>query len=105
MEKKYFETFMIESRKENKELKDKIIKGDQETIDRIKQIAREESLKLRINRDLETLDTNKTKLLNSGRVETPQLKPSITSFNGQQQKKIGQSDSGLPIQVNGNVTM
>lgn len=45
LEKKYFETFMIESRKDNKELKERVIKGERETLDKIKEFAKQESRK------------------------------------------------------------
>lgn len=47
LEKKYFETFMIESRKENKDLKDQIQKGDKQIIEKIKQIAKQEAVNIR----------------------------------------------------------
>ena len=57
LEKKYFETFMIESRKENKDLKEQIHKGDKETIEKIKQIAKNEAATRRNQADLEKIVT------------------------------------------------
>lgn len=42
LEKKYFETFMIESRKENRELKEQLQKGDKQIVEKIKQIAKQD---------------------------------------------------------------
>ena len=55
LEKKYFETFMIESRKENKELREKIHKGDKDIIERIKHIAKTEAASKKTDTDREKI--------------------------------------------------
>jgi hypothetical protein len=76
LEKKYFETFMVESRKENKDLKEQIVQGDRETIEKIKAMAREDvaSRKSRLEIDKSPFFNGKDKTENK----------MIQSFDGNQ---------------------
>ncbi len=61
LEKKYFEAFMIESRKENKDLKEQLVQGDKETLEKIKLMAKQDAAKSKGVMDMNKIESSNAK--------------------------------------------
>lgn len=94
LEKKFFETFMIESRKENKELREQIQKGDKQIIDKIKQIAKQEQISSKKESEREKVVSFQVPLEKGGsQVESPLLGKNLSA----QSDLHKYSFKGLPL--------
>ncbi len=81
-EKKFFEAFVIEARKENRSLKDHIAKNERETLEKIKLLAKQE---VRGNNSIQARLTHQkisdekygtvSQVINGNGGDTPLLKP------------------------------
>lgn len=86
-EKKFFEAFVIEARKENRGLKDHIAKNEREIMEKIKELAKQEAreassnqMKLKHQRTQDDKYGIVSQVINGNSPDTPLVKPNVSKL-------------------------